>query len=106
MLLLLPCQAGDLSRAGDSLWEAEKRFPAAKLRGGGRSPQAFERGDFACGELIERNLRLVVHIAKRFENTGVFIEDLVSIGTIGLIKAVNTFKPERNIKLAICVQVH
>ena len=61
----------------------------------------LERGDFRVrGELIERNLRLVVYIAKRFENTGVFIEDLVSIGTIGLIKAVNTFKPERNIKLA------
>jgi RNA polymerase sporulation-specific sigma factor len=50
--------------------------------------------------LIERNLRLVVYIARKFENTGVGIEDLVSIGTIGLIKAVNTFKPERKIKLA------
>lgn len=50
--------------------------------------------------LIERNLRLVVYIAKKFENTGVGIEDLVSIGTIGLIKAVNTFKPDKNIKLA------
>ena len=51
-------------------------------------------------ELIEHNLRLVVYIARRFENTGVGIEDLISIGTIGLIKAVNTFTPERNIKLA------
>ena len=50
--------------------------------------------------LIEHNLRLVVYLAKRFENTGVGIEDLISIGTIGLIKAVNTFKPEKNIKLA------
>lgn len=50
--------------------------------------------------LIERNLRLVVYIARRFENTGVNIEDLISIGTIGLIKAVGTFKPDRNIKLA------
>ena len=50
--------------------------------------------------LIERNLRLVVYIAKRFENTGVNIEDLISIGTIGLIKAVNTYKAEKNIKLA------
>ncbi len=50
--------------------------------------------------LIERNLRLVVYIARKFENTGVGIEDLVSIGTIGLIKAVNTFKPARKIKLA------
>ena len=45
--------------------------------------------------LIERNLRLVVYIAKKFENTGVSVEDLISIGTIGLIKAINTFKPER-----------
>lgn len=51
-------------------------------------------------ELIERNLRLVVYIAKKFENTGVGIEDLVSIGTIGLIKAVNTFNPAKMIKLA------
>src|SRR5690625_3055154 len=50
--------------------------------------------------LIERNLRLVVYIARKFENTGINIEDLISIGTIGLIKAVNTFKPEKNIKLA------
>ena len=50
--------------------------------------------------LIEHNLRLVVYIAKRFENTGVGIEDLVSIGTIGLIKAINTFKLDKNIKLA------
>jgi RNA polymerase sporulation-specific sigma factor len=50
--------------------------------------------------LIERNLRLVVYIARKFENTGVGVEDLVSIGTIGLIKAVNTFDPEKKIKLA------
>ncbi len=50
--------------------------------------------------LIERNLRLVVYIAKRFENTGINIEDLISIGTIGLIKAVSTYKAEKNIKLA------
>ena len=50
--------------------------------------------------LIEHNLRLVVFIAKKFENTGVGIEDLVSIGTIGLIKGVNTFRPDKNIKLA------
>ncbi|NPV52479.1 MAG: RNA polymerase sporulation sigma factor SigE [Firmicutes bacterium] len=59
------------------------------------------RGEKAVkGELIERNLRLVVYIAKKFENTGVGIEDLVSIGTIGLIKAVNTFDPMKKIKLA------
>ena len=51
-------------------------------------------------KLIEHNLRLVVYIAKRFENTGIGIEDLVSIGTIGLIKAINTFKIEKSIKLA------
>jgi RNA polymerase sporulation-specific sigma factor len=50
--------------------------------------------------LIERNLRLVVYIARKFENTGVGVEDLISIGTIGLIKAINTFRPEKNIKLA------
>nr|WP_256558230.1 RNA polymerase sporulation sigma factor SigE [Halobacillus sp. A1] len=50
--------------------------------------------------LIERNLRLVVYIARKFENTGLNIEDLISIGTIGLIKAVNTFDPEKKIKLA------
>lgn len=50
--------------------------------------------------LVERNLRLVVYIAKKFENTGVGIEDLISIGTIGLIKAVNTFRPDKGIKLA------
>ena len=58
-------------------------------------------GDVAIrGMLIERNLRLVVYIARKFENTGIHIEDLVSIGAIGLIKAVNTFDPEKKIKLA------
>ena len=50
--------------------------------------------------LIEHNLRLVVYLARRFENTGINLEDLISIGTIGLVKAVNTFDPEKNIKLA------
>ncbi len=50
--------------------------------------------------LIEHNLRLVVYIAKKFDNTGVGVEDLISIGTIGLIKAINTFDPDKNIKLA------
>ena len=52
------------------------------------------------GLLIERNLRLVVYIAKKFDNTGIGVEDLISIGTIGLIKAINTFNPNKNIKLA------
>lgn len=50
--------------------------------------------------LIERNLRLVVYIARKFENTGINVEDLISIGTIGLIKAINTFKVDKKIKLA------
>lgn len=54
----------------------------------------------AASLLIEHNLRLVVYIARRFENTGIHIEDLISIGTIGLIKAIHTFKPDKNIKLA------
>ncbi|WP_028398926.1 RNA polymerase sporulation sigma factor SigE [Ectobacillus panaciterrae] len=59
------------------------------------------KGDEAARSLlIERNLRLVVYIARKFENTGINIEDLISIGTIGLIKAVNTFNPEKKIKLA------
>jgi RNA polymerase sporulation-specific sigma factor len=61
----------------------------------------LERGDKAVRSvLIEHNLRLVVYIARKFENTGVGIEDLVSIGSIGLIKAVNTFNPAKKIKLA------
>lgn len=50
--------------------------------------------------LVERNLRLVVYIAKRFENTGTGVEDLISIGTVGLMKAINTFRADKNIKLA------
>ena len=62
---------------------------------------ALEEGDEAArSQLIEHNLRLVVYISKHFENTGVNIEDLISIGTIGLIKAVNTFNAAKNIKLA------
>ena len=51
-----------------------------------------------AASLIERNLRLVVYIAKKFDNTGVGVEDLISIGTIGLIKAINTFNPDKKIK--------
>ncbi len=54
----------------------------------------------ASSKLIEHNLRLVVYIAKKFENTGINVEDLISIGTIGLIKSINTFRPDKNIKLA------
>ena len=61
----------------------------------------LEQGDEEARKtLIEHNLRLVVYIARRFENTGINIEDLISIGTIGLIKAVGTYQPARSIKLA------
>ncbi len=69
----------------------EESFLLQKLREGEKEVKSV---------LIERNLRLVVYIARKFENTGVNIDDLVSIGTIGLIKAVNTFDPHKNIKLA------
>jgi len=63
--------------------------------------QALEMGDTDAKQLlIERNLRLVVFIARRFENTGINLEDLISIGTIGLIKAVDTYRCDKNIKLA------
>ncbi len=65
---------------------------------------ALVHSDMDCEEkraiLIERNLRLVVYIAKKFENTGVNIEELISIGTVGLIKAIETYQPDKNIKLA------
>ena len=60
----------------------------------------LEGNEDARNVLIEHNLRLVVYIAKKFENTGIGIEDLISIGTVGLIKAINTFKADKNIKLA------
>lgn len=72
--------------------EDEARFLAALER--------EESREEARSQLIEHNLRLVVYIARRFENTGINIEDLISIGTIGLIKAVETYKPAKNIKLA------
>lgn len=63
--------------------------------------EALEQGDEAAKQsLIEHNLRLVVYIARRFENTGINLEDLISIGTIGLIKSINTYRRDRNIKLA------
>lgn len=63
--------------------------------------RAMERGDEqARNTLTEHNLRLVVYISRRFENTGVNLEDLISIGTIGLMKAINTFRSDKNIKLA------
>jgi RNA polymerase sporulation-specific sigma factor len=73
------------------LTREEEEYLLDKLPGGDSAIRAV---------LIERNLRLVVYIARKFENTGINIEDLVSIGAIGLIKAVNTFDPEKKIKLA------
>lgn len=67
----------------------------------GETIEAMIAGDEgAKSRLIEHNLRLVVYISRRFESTGINLEDLISIGTIGLIKAINTFRPEKNIKLA------
>ena len=59
-----------------------------------------EQAQIGRRRLIEHNLRLVVYIARKFDNTGIAVEDLISIGTIGLIKAINSFNPEKNIKLA------
>lgn len=73
------------------LTREEEEYLLGKLSSGDSATRAL---------LIERNLRLVVYIARKFENTGIHIEDLVSIGAIGLIKAVNTFDPEKKIKLA------
>ena len=63
--------------------------------------EALERGEEAAKQmLVEHNLRLVVYIARRFENTGIHLEDLISIGTIGLIKAINTYRLDKKIRLA------
>lgn len=73
--------------------EEEKKWLMKLQEGGASAKQAKDM-------LIEHNLRLVVYIAKKFENTGVMVEDMISIGTIGLMKAIETFKPDKNIKLA------
>ena len=95
------------------LWQRFRREPIYYINGSDVLPppmsaeeeretlRRLETGDESAREpLITRNLRLVVYIARKFENSGVGIEDLISIGTIGLIKAVRTFCPSRNIKLA------
>lgn len=74
-------------------FSAEEEKEILEQLGSGQDQEARSR-------LIEHNLRLVVYIAKKFENTGIGVEDLISIGTIGLIKAINTFNPLKNIKLA------
>ena len=63
--------------------------------------EGLNRGDEAARQtLVEHNLRLVVYIARRFENSGTNLEDLISIGTIGLIKGISTFKPDKKVRLA------
>ena len=91
----------------------QDRFPLFYINGSQRLPPPLEPieeaewlkkldldNDEAKKILVERNLRLVVYIAKKFENTGIELEDLISIGTIGLMKAINTFNTGKNIKLA------
>ncbi len=73
--------------------ESDKEWEMIQLLG-------TTRDDEAKSVLVEHNLRLVVYIAKKFDNTGIGVEDLISIGTIGLIKAIHTFNPDKNIKLA------
>jgi len=90
-------------RAGDLLYiNGHENLPAPLSKEKEEAVlKKIEKGDFSERELLViHNLRLVVYIARKFENTGIGIEDLVSIGTIGLIKAVNTFCPSKNIKLA------
>jgi RNA polymerase sporulation-specific sigma factor len=96
-------------------WIKQRRVPEKLMYIGGSDvlPPPLERSleaetiaamvagdEQAKSTLIEHNLRLVVYISRRFESTGINLEDLISIGTIGLIKAINTFRPEKNIKLA------
>ncbi|MBD8496773.1 RNA polymerase sporulation sigma factor SigE [Paenibacillus arenosi] len=97
LLLFLGLKRADVYYIGGSealpppLTREEEEYLLGRLSSGDSAIRAM---------LIERNLRLVVYIARKFENTGIHIEDLVSIGAIGLIKAVNTFDPEKKIKLA------
>ena len=92
---LLPCETVHYIGGTDVL------PPPLKGEEEQKALEALEMGDEAAKQcLIERNLRLVVYIARRFENTGINLEDLISIGTIGLIKAIGTYRRDRNIKLA------
>ena len=96
LLLFLGIKADEVYYIGEAkhcppLTRDEEEHLLSRLSSGDRAVRAM---------LIERNLRLVVYIARKFENTGINIEDLISIGTIGLIKAVNTFDPDKKIKLA------
>lgn len=97
LLFLLGLKAKEIYYIGGSealpppLSKEEEEHLLSKLSTGDQAVRSI---------LIERNLRLVVYISRKFENTGIHIEDLISIGTIGLIKAVNTFDPDKKIKLA------
>ena len=92
---LLPCETVHYIGGADVL------PPPLKGEEEQQALEALEKGDEAAKQcLIERNLRLVVFIARRFENTGINLEDLISIGTIGLIKTIGTYRRDRNIKLA------
>ena len=95
---LLLLRKGDIHYIGG----AEILPPPLEAREENRYIQMLgsEESEKARSVLIEHNLRLVVYIAKKFDNTGIGVEDLISIGTIGLIKAINTFNPTKNIKLA------
>lgn len=95
---LLFLKKGDVHYIGG----AEILPPPLEAREENRCIQMLEgeESERARSILIEHNLRLVVYIAKKFDNTGIGVEDLISIGTIGLIKAINTFNPTKNIKLA------
>ena len=96
-LLLASRRRGDIFYIGGS----ESLPPPLSAEEESNCIQALGRGEAgARSKLIEHNLRLVVYIAKKFENTGVTVEDLISIGAIGLIKAVNTFDAAKKIKLA------
>ena len=93
--------AGLLSGAGELLYIGGAETLPAPLSREEEAELLDKIGeDTARKKLIEHNLRLVVYIARKFENTGIYVEDLISIGTIGLIKAINTFVPEKKIKLA------
>lgn len=103
LLMLRLCARLPLSRRGslDYLGSGDSLPPPLEKEEEARVIARLNEGDEEAKTiLIEHNLRLVVYIARKFENTGVNIEDLISIGAIGLIKAVGTYKSERNIKLA------
>ena len=92
--------SGIVPGAGAALYRRQRYAAAAAEPGAGDGAAEPIGEEAARQELIEHNLRLVVYIARRFENTGINIEDLISIGTIGLIKAVGTYRTDKNIKLA------